>query len=333
MQSDWLGSGESGSERQGEKRFSRREALKRIAAVSASGGLAAHMFAVGDRRDSISSANAQTQGEGFMTSATRKPMTEWYYPDGIRMPKGTTPATAVHGVTAKAVEWLVLANLAPREISVTLTYFFEEGEPIQKVLTVPPRWRRTFMPGPDLIPDGKLYGVRLASDHPFLPQPTRGETEEVKPPLFPGNSNMSFVAYPGPLGQKETRWVYADGIVIHKDRGWADHEWITILNPTPGREARIRITFNYEADQRSYSLVVPAERVRTIDLHRLLPTDTGFFPIVSSDTPVVVEQVRRPVIVANPAPRGGFASLAFPIGDMELDESVVTGRGETLPIS
>lgn len=44
----------------------------------------------------------------------------------------------------------------------------------------------------------------------------------------------------------------------------------------------------------------------------------GFYPVVESDVPVMVEQTRRPVVNENPAPRGGWHLMALPIGDVEL---------------
>lgn len=256
-------------------------------------------------------------------TAAPKPLTEWYYPHGLLMPKGTKPETAVHGVTAKSTEWLAIANLGAAPSTAVVTYYFEEDPPVRRVRQLAPHASCVFetgkVPNED-FPRGKLYGVRVVAESPVLVQATQAETEEVKPGEMPGNSNMSFVAYPGPLGRKETKWVYGDGHAIHNEgkKGWSDHEWITILNPNPGKDAHIRITFNYAAEQVAHALTVPAERVRTIDLYELLSSNKGFYPVVASDVPVVVEQIRRPVRVENPAPRGGWAALAFPIGDLDI---------------
>lgn len=74
---------------------------------------------------------------------------------------------------------------------------------------------------------------------------------------------------------------------------------------------------------KTHSLTVPAERIRNVALHevKLLPPlngNQGFYPIMSSDVPVIVGQTRRPVVNENPGSRGGWHLMALPIGDAEL---------------
>ncbi len=132
---------------------------------------------------------------------------------------------------------------------------------------------------------------------------------------------MSYVAYPGPLGKKETKWIYGDGHAIPNKtgKGWEDREWIYILNPDPLKDANVKITFYFKEKQFVHTFTVPAERVGEVDLIALLDTPKAFYPVIESDIPVVVNQVRRPVILSSTSPRGGWATLAFQIGGMDLD--------------
>jgi hypothetical protein len=64
---------------------------------------------------------------------------------------------------------------------------------------------------PDVVPLKKLYAVRVRCETPIVVQPTRAEYEPWNPIT---HAMASFVAYPGPVGKKETRWIYADGLTL-----------------------------------------------------------------------------------------------------------------------
>ena len=100
----------------------------------------------------------------------------------------------------------------------------------------------------------------------------------------------------------------------------SSRECITILNPNPGQDANIRITFNYVKEQKLMTLKLPAERVRTIALHdlALLTNNNAYYPVVESDVPVIVEQVRRPHNNLSRAPRSGWTLIAYPVGDVDF---------------
>ena len=260
---------------------------------------------------------------------------EWYYPYGIIMPKETTPETAVHGVTSEQIEHLVLANLTQQEATAKITYYFEDDAPIYRTHKVPPRGATIYRFGSlkdEAFPRRKLFGVKITSDVPIVPQSTQGGSENVPKPALPSNYESSVIAYPGPLGKKETRWMYPDAhpFLTKSPTGWHDWEWITILNPSPDKPANIRITFNFVdrlGTQKLHTLTVPPERIRHIALHELpLPVmkfADACYPIIESDVPVVVEQTRPPVVASNPGPRGGWNMIALPIGDIDFDVPVL----------
>lgn len=250
---------------------------------------------------------------------------EWYYPDGIILPNGTTPEQEVHGSTSRVEEFLVISNLTENDTTAKLTYYFEVDPPREVERKVPARGSTVYNRGkfPDeTFPYGKLYGVKVVSPDPIMVQPTRAGSEEVPAGQLGGFHEFSTIAYPGPLGKRETKWMYADG---HMSRKTAtapgiSREWITILNPNPGKDAHIRITFNYVKEQQLLMLTVPAERVKTIALHDLeiLKTNNAYYPVVESDVPVVVEQVRRPHNNLSRAPRSGWTLIAYPVGDVDF---------------
>lgn len=256
---------------------------------------------------------------------------EWYYPDGIIMPNGTTPDREVHGSTSRVEEFLVIANLTGKATTAKLTYYFEEDPPLQAERQVPARgstvYNRAKFPAEN-FPYGKLYGVKIVSSDPIMVQPTRAGSEEVPAGQLGGFHEFSTVAYPGPLGKRETKWTYPDGHMSRKTdtAPGISKEWITILNPNAGKDAHIRITFNYVKEQKLMKLTLPAERVRTIALHDLplLTTNNVFYPVVESDVPIIVEQVRRPHSNLSRAPRSGWTLMAYPVGDVDFEIPVAS---------
>ena len=250
---------------------------------------------------------------------------EWYYPDGIIMPNGTTPNDEVHGSTSRVEEFLVISNLTEKDTTAKLTYYFEEDPPREVERKVPARGSTVYNRGKftsENFPYRKLYGVKIVSPDPIMVQPTRAGSEEVPAGQLGGFHEFSAIAYPGPLGKRETKWMYADGHMSRKTdtAPGISREWITILNTNRGQDAHIRITFNYVKEQKLMTLVVPAERVRTIALHDLplLTSNDAFYPVIESDVPIVVEQVRRPHNNLSRAPRSGWTLMAYPVGDVDF---------------
>jgi hypothetical protein len=256
---------------------------------------------------------------------------EWYYAASLIADKATTPANPVHGVTSSNTEHLCFANLSDKDATAQITYYFEDDEPVHRTRNVPAHGTtiyRHYNFKDENFPKRKLFGAKIVLDQPTVVQITRGGSEAVQPPLHPSNFESSVICYQGPLGKKETRWTYADGhpITTTKPRQWSDWEYITILNPNPGKPADVRITFHFVkglSEPKVHTLTVPAERVANVALHELknlppLDGNQGFYPVVESDVPVVVEQTRRPVVNENPSPRGGWHLIALPIGDTDL---------------
>ena len=264
---------------------------------------------------------------------------EWYYAASVIADKDTTPANPVHGVTSANTEHLCLANLSNQDATAEITYYFEDDEPQRRTRAVPAHgttiYRHSNFKGEN-FPKRKLFGAKVTTDQPTVVQITRGGTEVATAPAHPSNFESSVLCHPGPLGERETKWTYADGhpISTTKPRQWSDWEYITVLNPNPGKPASVRITFHFVkglSEPKVHTLTVPAERVRNVALHELkclppLNGNQGFFPLVESDVPVVVEQTRRPVVNEHPSPRGGWHLMALPIGDADFD--LFKGKGK-----
>lgn len=247
------------------------------------------------------------------------PMTEWYYADGTIQPDGINPKEAREGVWSPAREWMVIFNLAPRETTATARFYFEDIPPrdFQQKLPARSPGRIVVHDIPDVVPPKKLYAVRVRCDTPIVVQPTRAEYEPWNPIT---HAMASFVAYPGPLGKKETRWIYADGLTLSSANPLEEWEWISILNPDEKREAKVKITFNFSGEQKVHELTVPAERVRSVDMFNLpiIPKNKISGPIIQSDMPIVVEQVRRAYAKGVPVITSLYATMAYPIGDTDI---------------
>lgn len=263
---------------------------------------------------------------GSLVAADSKPLNEWYVADALRLPEDMKPDREVHGAVGHALEWLIIFNLSDQDAKVSVTHYYEDKAPA--TFEVPVKARGSTQTGghkqesePE-VPMGRLYGIRVQSPVPIVIQATRAEEEHgVAPPAgMPGRSFLSRLGYPGPLGQRETAWVYADSCVQRDNPRAKEFEWLTVLNPTSGREAHIKVTFNNGSKQTSHTFTVGAERVRSVDLQEVEahPNHDITGVLVESDVPVVVDQIRRYVFRAHPAPAGTWIVTGYPVGDRNL---------------
>jgi len=258
---------------------------------------------------------------GAMTGYAQRPapMTEWYYADGTIQPDGINPKEAREGVWSPAREWMVVFNLSQQEAVATARFYFEDIAPREYQQKLPARspGRIVVHELPEIVPPKKLYAVRVRCETPVVVQPTRAEYEPWNPV---SHAMASFVAYPGPLGKRETRWIYADGLTLSSGNPLEEWEWISILNPDEHREAKVKITFNFAGEQKVHDITVPAERVRSVDMYNLpiIPKNKISGPIIESDIPIVVEQVRRAYTKGIPVITALWATLAYPVGDTDI---------------
>ncbi len=258
----------------------------------------------------------------FMTavglSQTAKPMTEWYYADGSIHPDGIDPRQGSPAIWSPGRDWIVIFNLYDKEQEATATFYFEDIAPREHHVVLPPRAdvRIEVHEIPAVVPTNKQYGVRITAPMPIVVQSSRAEYEHYNPV---SRAMTSRVLYPGPLGQKETRWIYPDSLDLSSGSALEEREWISVMNPG-SRDAHINITFNFGGKQELYALTVPSERVRSLDLFNLalVPKNVISAPVIQSDVPIVVEQVRRAYVRGVPVIFSLWATLAYPIGDTDL---------------
>ena len=88
---------------------------------------------------------------------------------------------------------------------------------------------------------------------------------------------------------------------------------ISILNPG-SQEAQVDITFHFVDRTTAHSLNVPGQSVRTVFNLPAVAKNELFSPIVKSDVPVVVQQVRRAYTRGIPLTDSLWACLAHPFG-------------------
>jgi len=221
---------------------------------------------------------------------------------------------------------LLFFNPGDRDADAEVTFYFEDQPSTKFSLVVPARANELIgsnvvKPGVDL-PMGRLHGVRVRSAASMVVQTTRAEREEgVKPPAMPSHSFLSRMGHRGPLGRRETAWAFADSHVARANPRHQELEWLTVLNPNPDREARVKVTFSYGREQTTHEFTVAAERVRSVPLADLPAVrDNGHCGVlVQSDVPIVAEQqVRRFIYRFHPAPAGTWIVTGHPVGDLSL---------------
>lgn len=250
-------------------------------------------------------------------TAPSGPLTDWYYADGVINPETRPFDRRKPGIWSTSREWLVLLNLGRKPVAATATFYFENQDPRSVTRSLPPMASSYIVLHdlPSAVPAGELYGVRVRAAGPIVVQPTRGEYETNNPVT---KAMGSFVAYPGPLGMRETKWAYADSLVLSSESPLEEREWITILNPDERRGTRVNLRFLVNGKEYAHLLTVPAQRVRSVDLYELkaVPRNSLAGSVVESESPVIVEQVRRAYTKGIPITASMWACLAHPIGGM-----------------
>ncbi len=240
-------------------------------------------------------------------------LTEWYYADGRVNPEGVNPRKSPELIRTPAKEWLVLYNPGTLDVNAAITFYFTQGNPLTVIKVVPPN-SGLSVPVYELVPQDAQYGVRVRSDRMVIVQPSRGE-------YIPGSpvtqAMASFIAHPGPLGKRETKWVYADGLVLKNESDLEEWEWVSILNPDESRPAKITLRFETGGITTTHSLTVGAQKAATVDLMHLdaFPKNKLVGVTTESDIPIVVQQVRRAYKKGETIIAAMWACLAFPIGD------------------
>jgi hypothetical protein len=221
---------------------------------------------------------------------------EWYFAYGRIIDESGAPLVFPDAHPDSGDYILVLnPNDAPAHLSVT--FFFEDAAPVRGELTVGAR-RASSNPlhvvFKDQLPWNTTYGCRVASDIPIVCQRTQGQWRPNDPVTEAMGSTM---LYPGPLGDRETAWAYADGIIcLREDHPLVESEWVSVLNPTD-TPARVAFTAYHasERDPSSWSVTVGPSSIYVAKLDDqpwVVPYEL-FGLTVTSDRPVVVEQIRK----------------------------------------
>lgn len=262
------------------------------------------------------------------TVSDERSFREWYMPNGIFTSRGTTPETSSYDVTGYAQEWIHILNMGKRDATVKVTFFTENAPPKDTVYNVKAGQGQPFNIDESklqkMVKINTLYGLRVASDEDVILQVTRFESEATPAPEIPGSNQIhSTIAYPGPLGQKEKRWIYVDCWALTHNDFYIEKEWLNILNPSK-KDAEINLTFiDRRTGLRTHSKqVVKAERIFTLDLVTLPPDvfkdQSAISVLVESSEPVVTMQIRRFFHTKDKAPRGIVANIAYPVGDRDV---------------
>lgn len=249
------------------------------------------------------------------TKGPARPMTEWYFADGRHLADSTLVQRQGSDSHAPAREWLVVFNPGDNPAELAVTFFFEAAAPKTVPLNVPPH-SSTNLAVHESVASGSRYGTRVRSNQPVVVQSSRGE-------YFPNNivtqAMASRTGYPGPLGKRETRWAYADGLVLDNDTPLLEWEWISLVNPAP-RPAHVRLRFETAGKVADHRFIVDAERMSTVNLAALptFPKNLVSGVVIESSEPVVVEQVRRAYQKDRPMVTALWSCFALPIGEVSF---------------
>jgi len=265
--------------------------------------------------------------EGFMGlyDSGNRSFKEWYGTLLMATNDILGPEEASHGVVVKRNEFPVFFNVTDQVGKGKLTAFFEDIPPRSLEIDLPARSCKIMaLHAPkfaDFIPRRKLFSLKVETNVETFVQFSNSEDGvplEPKPHYV--NSGSSRIAYPGPLGQAETRWIYPDA---HKYVGqtFEDRDWFAVLNPSPDRPAQVSIKMCWEGKMIVRQFSIAPERVMgwepsaDEEVVNDTPNARTYGTYVESDIPVVVEGSRRFWLAADKSPLSMWTCLAYPVGN------------------
>ncbi len=187
---------------------------------------------------------------------------------------------------------LVVFNPGAQTATVTATVLFEDRDPAAFTLSVPPMTSTETNQSRWPVQPNTRFGVVLESDAPVIAQATIGWTNtlnDYRPTARaadggpPRETALSYIAHDAPA----TRWLVADGIVIASPTLFIrESEWAVLLNPGDDT-AHVNVSVAVGTMQRVAQVAVPPRRVRSIRMDELVPRNTHYGAVISSDAPIV----------------------------------------------
>ena len=194
---------------------------------------------------------------------------------------------------------LLLFNPGRRPAVATVTVYFEDREPAELRLEVPPLTSRESNFGNWPVAPGQRFALTVASRERLVAQATVGWTNTLgdyaptaKPRSGQGRHEAakSFMAIP----RLSTDCAIADGVVIDDPKGmWIkESEWAVILNPgdVPA-EATLTIARDGALQEHRYS--VPARRRLTVFMDPLVEPNRHYGMRLTSSRPVAAQWLRQ----------------------------------------
>ncbi len=240
---------------------------------------------------------------------------EWYFARGKIIDVSGAPL-AFPDAHPDSGDYILLMNPTKQEAEIEITFFFEDRDPVKQQTRLAAErvaQHPLHVKAKDILPWNVEYGCRVVSSVPLICQRTNGQwlpNDDVTECMG------STIMHPGPLGKRETRWAYADGIICRKEgHKLEESEWVGILNPNR-QDAHVTITAYHAGDRlpTKWGVTIPAERIRLIkldDQEWVVPYEL-FGLMIESDLPIVVEQLRHAYEQGKYlCPRSMFDTMAY----------------------
>jgi hypothetical protein len=222
--------------------------------------------------------------------------TEWYFAEGRIMDMSKAPL-AFPDAHPDSGDYILFMNPNKEWAEIEMTFYFEDTPPVKdhtRLAAESVAQHPLHVKSKGILPWNSYYGCRVRSNVFLICQRTRGEFI----PNDPITDAMgSTIMHPGPLGEKEKCWAYADGIICKReDHPLEESEWVGILNPGH-EEARLTITTYHSGDRQPthWTETVSPQRIKIIKLDEqkwVIPYEL-YGLLIQSNVPVIVEEIRR----------------------------------------
>lgn len=192
---------------------------------------------------------------------------------------------------------LLAFNPGRRDVTLQMTLFFEDREPIAFQQHAPAgRSSESNYSGWPVQPNTS-FALRVESEAPLVCQATIGwnnsgndyaRTARTRSPLGVRECAKSYMA----LTTLSREWLVADGIVISGAHIYVrESEWAIVLNPGDD-PARVTMTLHYNDDRAEHHVTVAPRRVCRVFMDPIARHNAHYGMTLSADQPVAAQWLR-----------------------------------------
>jgi len=230
--------------------------------------------------------------------------------------QSTPPSRINYFAGPKSKLWLFNPNNS--DADVTITYYFENHEPthvkvVQRAESTNAHLDYMSKSNPELFKED-VWGTKLESDKPIFVQGIHA-TFGPEDMAVIGQLTTSMSSYMAVTDLSDC-WYHADGIVVvpptDLSKKFYAPQFVYVLNPTKKDTDVVMTAYYSDKTKSEYKFKVPADRVKTLQLEKIVALNKHFGARLKSTQPIAVQFERKGFVKGDPLQRASASAPAIP---------------------